>query len=172
MRLQALLASARRASRLNSRGYLIYAASLGKRCSSTAAAASTAAALDRIQAIRNIGIIAHIDAGKTTTTERMLYLVGDTRHQGSVDTGDTVTDFMPQERERGITIQSAAVSLEWAEHHINLIDTPGHVVSSSEQQSHACQHLFVNMITLCCELLHCTLAARSSTAAATCLQCM
>ncbi|KAG5192332.1 Mef2, mitochondrial translation elongation factor EF-G [Tribonema minus] len=82
--------------------------------------------------IRNLGIIAHIDAGKTTTTERMLYIVGDTRHQGSVDTGDTVTDFMPQERERGITIQSAAVSVEWNGHHVNLIDTPGHVDFSIE----------------------------------------
>jgi Elongation factor Tu GTP binding domain len=136
MRLQTLLASARRGSRLHSRGFICRAALQGKRCSSSAAAAN-AAALERIQAIRNIGIIAHIDAGKTTTTERMLYLVGDTRHQGSVDTGDTVTDFMPQERERGITIQSAAVSLEWAEHHINLIDTPGHVVSNSEQNLHS-----------------------------------
>jgi elongation factor G len=85
-----------------------------------------------MRAIRNLGIIAHIDAGKTTTTERILYLVGDTRHQGSVDTGDTVTDFLAQERERGITIQSAAVSLEWGGHHLNLIDTPGHVVSARE----------------------------------------
>uniref|UniRef100_A0A3Q4GPZ4 Ribosome-releasing factor 2, mitochondrial n=1 Tax=Neolamprologus brichardi TaxID=32507 RepID=A0A3Q4GPZ4_NEOBR len=77
--------------------------------------------------IRNIGIMAHIDAGKTTTTERMLYYAGYTRALGDVDDGDTVTDFMAQERERGITIQSAAVTFDWKSHRINLIDTPGHV---------------------------------------------
>uniref|UniRef100_A0A8C4QUS0 GTP dependent ribosome recycling factor mitochondrial 2 n=1 Tax=Eptatretus burgeri TaxID=7764 RepID=A0A8C4QUS0_EPTBU len=77
--------------------------------------------------IRNIGIMAHIDAGKTTTTERMLYYAGYTRSMGDVDDGDTVTDFMAQERERGITIQSAAVTFHWHDHRINLIDTPGHV---------------------------------------------
>ncbi|MBN3304340.1 RRF2M factor, partial [Amia calva] len=71
--------------------------------------------------------MAHIDAGKTTTTERMLYYAGYTRALGDVDDGDTVTDFMAQERERGITIQSAAVTFDWKEHRINLIDTPGHV---------------------------------------------
>ncbi|XP_053725434.1 ribosome-releasing factor 2, mitochondrial [Synchiropus splendidus] len=80
-----------------------------------------------ISRIRNIGIMAHIDAGKTTTTERMLYYSGYTRALGDVDDGDTVTDFMAQERERGITIQSAAVSFDWKNHRINLIDTPGHV---------------------------------------------
>ncbi|XP_033020696.1 ribosome-releasing factor 2, mitochondrial isoform X1 [Lacerta agilis] len=77
--------------------------------------------------IRNIGIMAHIDAGKTTTTERMLYYSGYTRNLGDVDDGDTVTDFMAQERERGITIQSAAVTFDWKGYRINLIDTPGHV---------------------------------------------
>lgn len=77
--------------------------------------------------IRNIGIMAHIDAGKTTTTERMLYYSGYIRALGDVDDGDTVTDYMAQERERGITIQSAAVTFDWNEHRINLIDTPGHV---------------------------------------------
>uniref|UniRef100_A0A8C5CFV7 GTP dependent ribosome recycling factor mitochondrial 2 n=1 Tax=Gadus morhua TaxID=8049 RepID=A0A8C5CFV7_GADMO len=77
--------------------------------------------------IRNIGIMAHIDAGKTTTTERMLYYSGFTRSLGDVDDGDTVTDFMVQERERGITIQSATVTFDWKTHRINLIDTPGHV---------------------------------------------
>uniref|UniRef100_A0A673CF19 Ribosome-releasing factor 2, mitochondrial n=1 Tax=Sphaeramia orbicularis TaxID=375764 RepID=A0A673CF19_9TELE len=77
--------------------------------------------------IRNIGIMAHIDAGKTTTTERMLYYSGYIRALGDVDDGDTVTDFMAQERERGITIQSAAVTFDWKSHRINLIDTPGHV---------------------------------------------
>ncbi|KAF0038907.1 hypothetical protein F2P81_009391 [Scophthalmus maximus] len=80
-----------------------------------------------ISKIRNIGIMAHIDAGKTTTTERMLYYSGYTRALGDVDDGDTVTDFMAQERERGITIQSAAVTFDWRSHRINLIDTPGHV---------------------------------------------
>ncbi|XP_033618690.1 ribosome-releasing factor 2, mitochondrial [Fukomys damarensis] len=80
-----------------------------------------------ISKIRNIGIMAHIDAGKTTTTERMLYYSGYTRSLGDVDDGDTVTDFMAQERERGITIQSAAVSFDWKGYRVNLIDTPGHV---------------------------------------------
>ncbi|XP_034630578.1 ribosome-releasing factor 2, mitochondrial isoform X1 [Trachemys scripta elegans] len=80
-----------------------------------------------IAKIRNIGIMAHIDAGKTTTTERMLYYSGYTRALGDVDDGDTVTDFMAQERERGITIQSAAVTFDWKGYRINLIDTPGHV---------------------------------------------
>ncbi|XP_014741502.1 PREDICTED: ribosome-releasing factor 2, mitochondrial [Sturnus vulgaris] len=80
-----------------------------------------------ISRIRNIGIMAHIDAGKTTTTERMLYYSGYIRALGDVDDGDTVTDFMAQERERGITIQSAAVTFDWKDYRINLIDTPGHV---------------------------------------------
>lgn len=102
--------------------------------------------------MRNIGIIAHIDAGKTTTTERMLYYAGYIKSMGDVHHGDTVPtahctvllapqacsatvccscvqtmDFMPQERERGITINSAVITFEWAKHAINLIDTPGHV---------------------------------------------
>ncbi|VDN07198.1 unnamed protein product [Thelazia callipaeda] len=76
---------------------------------------------------RNIGIIAHIDAGKTTVTERLLYLAGATKIMGNVDSGNTVMDFMELERERGITIQSAAITLFWKNHRINLIDTPGHV---------------------------------------------
>ncbi|KAM6110057.1 LOW QUALITY PROTEIN: ribosome-releasing factor 2, mitochondrial [Phoenicopterus ruber ruber] len=79
-----------------------------------------------ISRIRNIGIMAHIDA-ETTTTERMLYYSGYIRTLGDVDDGDTVTDFMVQERERGITIQSAAVTFDWKDYRINLIDTPGHV---------------------------------------------
>ncbi len=77
--------------------------------------------------IRNIGIAAHIDAGKTTTTERILFYTGKTHKIGEVHDGAAVTDFMEQERERGITIQSAAVTATWKGHQINVIDTPGHV---------------------------------------------
>lgn len=84
--------------------------------------------------IRNIGIIAHIDAGKTTTTERVLYYTGHTHRLGSVDDGTTVTDFMPQERERGITIQAAAITCHWHDHQINIIDTPGHIDFTAEVQ--------------------------------------
>lgn len=77
--------------------------------------------------IRNIGVMAHIDAGKTTTTERILYHTGFSRYMGNVDNGSTVTDYMEQERNRGITITSAAVTCYWKKHQINLIDTPGHV---------------------------------------------
>lgn len=83
---------------------------------------------------RNIGIIAHIDAGKTTTTERILFYTGKTYRLGSVDEGTTVTDWMEQERERGITIVSAAVTAEWKDHLINLIDTPGHIDFTAEVQ--------------------------------------
>lgn len=77
--------------------------------------------------IRNVGVVAHIDAGKTTTSEQMLFLSGNTDSIGRVDNGDTVLDFLPQEKERGITISSAATSFQWKQHNINLIDTPGHV---------------------------------------------
>ena len=80
-----------------------------------------------LEKIRNIGIAAHIDAGKTTTTERILFYTGKTHKLGEVHDGAAVTDFMEQERERGITIQSAAVTAEWKGHQINIIDTPGHV---------------------------------------------
>lgn len=76
---------------------------------------------------RNIGIMAHIDAGKTTTTERILYYTGKTHKLGEVHEGTTVMDWMPQEQERGITITSAATTCFWREHRINIIDTPGHV---------------------------------------------
>jgi elongation factor G len=88
----------------------------------------------QLERIRNIGIIAHIDAGKTTTTERILYYTGTTHRLGSVDDGTTVTDFMPQERERGITIQAAAITCEWRDFQINLIDTPGHIDFTAEVQ--------------------------------------
>jgi elongation factor G len=87
-----------------------------------------------LEKVRNIGIIAHIDAGKTTTTERVLFYTGKTHRIGSVDEGTTVTDWMEQERERGITIVSAAVTAEWREHLINLIDTPGHIDFTAEVQ--------------------------------------
>ena len=77
--------------------------------------------------VRNIGIVAHIDAGKTTTTERILFYTGKIHKHGDVHDGNTTTDFMVQERERGITIQSAAISCEWKGCAINIIDTPGHV---------------------------------------------
>src|SRR6266487_2328509 len=77
--------------------------------------------------IRNIGIIAHIDAGKTTTTERILYYTGRIYKIGEVHDGTATMDWMEQERERGITITAAATSAEWADHRINIIDTPGHV---------------------------------------------
>ena len=77
--------------------------------------------------IRNVGIIAHIDGGKTTLTERMLYYSGFSKQMGEVHKGDTVMDHMDQEKERGITITSAAISFSWNQHNINLIDTPGHV---------------------------------------------
>lgn len=83
---------------------------------------------------RNFGIIAHIDAGKTTTTERMLYYAGMQRRIGEVDRGTTTTDYMPEEMERGISITSAAVSFMWNSHRVNLIDTPGHIDFSVEVQ--------------------------------------
>lgn len=80
-----------------------------------------------LSGVRNIGIVAHIDAGKTTTTERILFYTGKIHKHGDVHDGNTTTDFMVQERERGITIQSAAISCEWKGVAINIIDTPGHV---------------------------------------------
>ncbi|MCX6012681.1 MAG: elongation factor G [Chloroflexi bacterium] len=85
-----------------------------------------------IERVRNIGIIAHIDAGKTTVTERILFYTGKTYKIGQVDDGTAVMDWMDQERERGITITSAAISTEWLDHKINIIDTPGHVDFTAE----------------------------------------
>nr|WP_107908096.1 elongation factor G [Streptomyces chartreusis] len=82
--------------------------------------------------VRNLGILAHVDAGKTTVTERILYATGTTHKRGEVHDGTTVTDFDPQERDRGITIFAAAVSCAWDGHRINLIDTPGHVDFADE----------------------------------------
>lgn len=102
--------------------------------------------IKRLKHLRNVGILAHVDAGKTTVTERMLALAGVVRNAGNVDDGNTVTDYLPAERERGITIQSAAISFDWGWHNnrrgndyeqndkvrIQLIDTPGHVDFSVE----------------------------------------
>jgi elongation factor G len=92
---------------------------------------SRAYPLDRT---RNIGIIAHIDAGKTTTTERILFYTGRTHRMGNVDDGTTVTDWMEQERERGITITAAAVTCFWRDCQINIVDTPGHIDFTAEVQ--------------------------------------
>ncbi len=85
-----------------------------------------------VENIRNIGIIAHIDAGKTTTTERILFYAGASHRMGDVDEGTTITDFDPEEQERGITIYSAAISCRWKNWQINIIDTPGHVDFTAE----------------------------------------
>ncbi|EAQ82606.1 elongation factor G [Blastopirellula marina] len=86
----------------------------------------------KLETIRNIGVIAHIDAGKTTVTERMLYYSGTSHRVGAVDKGTTETDFDEEERERGITIYSACVTFQWSGHVVNLIDTPGHVDFTAE----------------------------------------
>src|SRR3954462_8374877 len=85
-----------------------------------------------LEKTRNIGIMAHIDAGKTTTTERILYYTGRTYKIGEVHEGAATTDWMEQEQERGITITSAATTAEWKDHRINIIDTPGHVAFTVE----------------------------------------
>ncbi|MFD8232168.1 elongation factor G [Streptomyces sp. NPDC059696] len=88
--------------------------------------------LNPLAVVRNLGILAHVDAGKTTVTERILFATGTTHKRGEVHDGTTVTDFDPQERDRGITIFAAAVSCDWDGHRINLIDTPGHVDFADE----------------------------------------
>src|SRR5213595_1476698 len=85
-----------------------------------------------LEKLRNIGIIAHVDAGKTTTTERILYFSGSKHKVGDVDEGNTTTDFDPLEKAKGITINSAAVTVDWDDVRINLIDTPGHVDFTAE----------------------------------------
>lgn len=87
-----------------------------------------------LERVRNIGIIAHIDAGKTTTTERILFYTGRTYRMGNVDDGTTVTDWMDEERERGITITAAAITCSWHDCQINIIDTPGHIDFTAEVQ--------------------------------------
>src|SRR5580704_17174759 len=85
-----------------------------------------------LKLVRNIGVIAHIDAGKTTTTEHLLYYAGAKHKLGGVDEGTAETDYDPEEQQRGITIYSACVPFEWAGYTINLIDTPGHVDFTAE----------------------------------------
>ena len=80
-----------------------------------------------LERVRNIGFMAHIDAGKTTTTERILYYTGRVRRMGEVDEGTATMDWMEQEKERGITITAASTTCFWRDHQINIIDTPGHV---------------------------------------------
>ncbi|MCL4393592.1 MAG: GTP-binding protein, partial [Chloroflexi bacterium] len=87
-----------------------------------------------LEKIRNIGVIAHIDAGKTTVSERILYFTGKTYKIGEVHEGTAVMDWMEQERERGITITAAATTTFWREHQVNLIDTPGHIDFTAEVQ--------------------------------------
>src|ERR1700752_1696197 len=87
---------------------------------------------DPLQKMRNIGIMAHIDAGKTTTTERVLYYTGRTYKIGEVHEGTAVLDWMAQEQERGISITSAATTCQWQDYTINIIDTPGHVDFTAE----------------------------------------
>ncbi len=87
-----------------------------------------------LEKLRNFGIIAHIDAGKTTVSERLLFYTGVSHKIGEVHEGDTVMDWMPQERERGITITAAAITMQWRDHQMNLIDTPGHIDFTAEVQ--------------------------------------
>jgi small GTP-binding protein len=91
-------------------------------------------AKEQLQRLRNLGIIAHIDAGKTTTTERILFFSGISHRIGEVDDGTAVMDWMDQERERGITITSAVTSTRWRDHTLNIVDTPGHVDFTAEVQ--------------------------------------
>ncbi len=101
-----------------------------------------------IRKVRNIGIAAHIDAGKTTVTERILYFTGRTHRIGEVDEGQATMDWMPQERERGITITAAATTTEWKGHRINVIDTPGHVDFTAEVER--CLRVVDGMVALFC----------------------
>ncbi|KAH8030172.1 hypothetical protein HPB51_006604 [Rhipicephalus microplus] len=102
------------------------------RCLCTAGASHSGQPKGKQRKVRNIGIVAHVDAGKTTITERILFYSGLTHAMGEVHDGDTVTDCLPQERERGISITAATVTFPWRDHRVNLIDTPGHVDFSME----------------------------------------
>lgn len=106
---------------------LAQAASAAAEASAPAKASAPEQGASNLQDLRNIGIIAHIDAGKTTTTERILYYTGTIHKMGTVDQGNTTTDWMEQEKERGITITAANITCTWKGKKINVIDTPGHV---------------------------------------------
>ncbi|MBN2542767.1 elongation factor G [bacterium] len=101
-----------------------------------------------LQKVRNIGLAAHIDAGKTTVTERMLFFTGKTRKIGEVHDGQAVMDFMQQEKERGITIASAAISCNWKDHQINIIDTPGHIDFTIEVER--CMRVIDGLVAVFC----------------------
>ncbi|MBP5300692.1 MAG: GTP-binding protein, partial [Victivallales bacterium] len=98
----------------------------------------TSETAERPADIRNVGIVAHVDAGKTTLTERILYAAKVIRYMGDVQDGTTVTDWMPQERERGISIHAAAVNFRWRHWRINLVDTPGHIDFTAEVERTLC----------------------------------
>ena len=116
--------------------------------SSGSGASSTVVDLTSLDKLRNIGIIAHIDAGKTTATERILYYTGMSHRMGEVHDGQATMDWMEQEQERGITITSAATTCHWKGHRINIIDTPGHVDFTVEVER--CLRVLDGAIALFC----------------------
>ena len=118
--------------------------------------------METIRDTRNIGIIAHIDAGKTTVTERILYLTGKTHKIGEVHEGTAVMDWMEQEQERGITITSAVTTCDWKEKKINIIDTPGHVDFTIEVERSL--KVLDGTLVVFCAVRRCTASDRNSLA--------